>query len=129
VTSRIAVITIDAREPRRIADFWAAVLGWRVVEEDHQGVSIAPADSSWPTIDVVQVPEGKAVKNRIHLDLRADGSSAPEEVDRLLRLGARRSDVGQGPDVSWTVLADPEGNEFCILSRTVQDVVAESSAG
>ncbi len=128
MTSRIAVITIDAREPRKVAAFWAAVLGWRVVEEDHQGVSIAPADSSWPTIDVVPVPEGKAVKNRLHLDLRADGSSAQEEVGRLLGLGARRADVGQGPDVSWTVLQDPEGNEFCILSRSVQDVAAESSA-
>ena len=129
MTSRIAVITIDAREPRRIADFWAAVLGWRVVEEDHEGVvSIAPSDSSWPTIDVVPVPDGKAAKNRLHFDLRADGSTAEEEVARLVGLGARRADVGQGPDVSWTVLADPEGNEFCVLSRSVQDVSAESSA-
>ena len=127
MTSRIAVITIDAREPRMVADFWAAVLGWSVVEEDPEGVSIAPADSSWPTIDVVLVPEGKAVKNRLHLDIRADGSSAQEEVARLLGLGARRADVGQGPDVSWTVLQDPEGNEFCILSRSVQDVSAESA--
>jgi hypothetical protein len=126
MSSRIAVIAIDALEPRRLADFWIAVLGWRIVEEDHEVVSIAPADASWPTIDIVSVPERKAVKNRLHLDLRADGSSAEEEVARLLSLGARRADVGQGPDVSWTVLADPEGNEFCILSRSVQDVAAES---
>ena len=92
-----------------------------------QIVSIAPSDASWPTIDVVQVPEGKAVKNRLHLDLRADGSTAQEEVDRLLSLGARRADVGQGSDVTWTVLAKPEGNEFCVLSRSVQDVLSESS--
>ena len=121
------MITIDAHEPRTVAEFWASALGWRVVEEEDQIVSIAPSDASWPTIDVVQVPEGKTVKNRLHLDLRADGSTAQEEVDRLLSLGARRADVGQGADVTWTVLADPEGNEFCVLLRSVQDVVTASS--
>jgi hypothetical protein len=127
MTSRIAAITIDAREPRTVAEFWASALGWRVVEEEDQIISIAPSDASWPTIDVIQVPEGKTVKNRLHLDLRADRSTAQEEVDRLLSLGARRADVGQGSDVTWTVLADPEGNEFCVLSRSVQDVLSESS--
>ncbi len=122
MTSRIAVIAIDALDPRLIAEFWAAVLGWRIVEEDADVVTIAPADSAWPAIDVVKVPERKGVKNRLHLDLRADGTTAEEEVERLLAMGARPADVGQGPDVSWTVLADPEGNEFCILSRSVQDV-------
>lgn len=69
-----------------------------------------------------QVPEGKSIKNRLHLDLRADGSSTEDELQRLLDLGARRVDVGQGPEVSWVVLADPEGNEFCLLSRTVQEM-------
>ena len=68
------------------------------------------------------MPEGKTVKNRLHFDLRADGVSTTEELERLLALGARRRDVGQGPDVSWVVLGDPEGNEFCLLSRSVQDV-------
>jgi catechol 2,3-dioxygenase-like lactoylglutathione lyase family enzyme len=122
MTSRIAVITIDALEPRRIADFWAAVLGWRIVEDTDEGVGIAPADATWPTIDVVPVPEHKTVKNRFHLDLRADGSTQEQEVARLLALGARHADVGQSADASWIVLADPEGNEFCILSRSVQDV-------
>jgi catechol 2,3-dioxygenase-like lactoylglutathione lyase family enzyme len=122
MTSRIAVVTVDAAQPRAIADFWVAVLGWRVVEEEDGGVSIAPPDGAWPSIDFVPVPEDKTVKNRLHFDLRADGSTAEEEVARLESLGARRVDVGQGPDVSWTVLADPEGNEFCVLSRSVQDV-------
>jgi predicted enzyme related to lactoylglutathione lyase len=122
VTSRIAVIAIDALEPRRVAAFWADVLGWRIVEEGADGVSIAPADAAWPTIDVVPVPEHKGVKNRLHLDLRPDATTAPEEVARVLALGARHVDVGQQPDSTWTVLADPEGNEFCILSRSVQDV-------
>jgi hypothetical protein len=122
MTSRIATIVIDALDPRHIADFWIAVLGWTVLEEGDGIVTIGPADAAWPTIDVVPVPERKTVKNRLHLDLRADGSTAAEEVDRLIALGARRADVGQDPDSTWVVLADPEGNEFCILSRTVQDV-------
>ncbi|MDQ6851607.1 MAG: VOC family protein [Actinomycetota bacterium] len=120
--SRIAVIAIDAVRPRLVADFWCKVLGWRVVDEDEGVISIAAADGGWPTIDVLGVVEPKAVKNRLHLDLRADGVAAPDEVERLLSLGACRVQVGQGPDVSWVVLADPQGNEFCVLSRSVQDV-------
>lgn len=121
MTSRIATIAIDALEPRTVADFWCAVLGWQVLEEESDAVSIGPADGSWPTIDVFRVPEGKTVKNRLHLDLRADGATRDEELERLLGLGARRTDVGQGADVSWVVLADPEGNEFCLLLRTVDE--------
>jgi hypothetical protein len=97
-----------------------------VIEETEEGISIAPPDRAWPVIDVVVVPEDetKTIKNRLHLDLRADGVSTAAELDRLLELGARRVDVGQGPDVSWVVLADPQGNEFCLLSRTVQDMQA-----
>jgi predicted enzyme related to lactoylglutathione lyase len=120
--SKLAVIAIDANRPQVVADFWCAVLGWHVVEADGEVISIAPRDGAWPSIDVIQVPEGKTVKNRLHFDLRADGVSTAEELERLLALGARRVDVGQGPDVSWVVLGDPEGNEFCLLSRTVQDV-------
>jgi predicted enzyme related to lactoylglutathione lyase len=125
MTSRIAVIAIDAIEPRPVAEFWAAVLGWQIAGEDADGISIAPTDAAWPTIDVCKVPERKGIKNRLHLDLRADGTTAEEEVKRLLAMGARPVDVGQGSDASWTVLADPEGNEFCVLSRSVQDL-AES---
>ena len=123
--SQLAVITIDAVRPRVVADFWCAVLGWHVVEEDSGIISIAPQDKTWPSIDVVAVPEGKTVKNRLHFDLRADGVSTAEELERLFALGARRTDVGQGPDVSWVVLGDPEGNEFCLLSRSVQDVTRQ----
>lgn len=125
MSSKLAVIAIDAIRPRAVADFWCAVLGWRIVEEDSDIISIAPQDQSWPSIDVIAVPEGKSVKNRLHFDLRADGVSTAEELERLLGLGARRMDVGQGPDVSWVVLGDPEDNEFCLLSRSVQDVEAQ----
>lgn len=122
MSSKLAVIAIDAIRPRVVADFWCAVLGWRIVEEDSDIISIAPQDQSWPSIDVIAVPESKTVKNRLHFDLRADGVSTAEELERLLALGARRVDVGQGADVSWVVLGDPEGNEFCLLSRSVQDL-------
>lgn len=120
--SRIAVVVIDALQPQLIADFWCDVLGWQVVEQDAEVISIAPAGGAWPTIDVVAVPERKSGKNRLHLDLRADRVATAQELERLLGLGARRVDVGQQPDVSWVVLGDPEGNEFCLLSRSVQDV-------
>ena len=125
MSSQLAVIAIDATRPRVVADFWCAVLNWHIVEEDSDIISIAPHDRSWPSIDVIAVPEGKTVKNRLHFDLRADGVSTAEELERLLALGARPVDVGQGPDVSWVVLGDPEGNEFCLLSRSVQDVEAQ----
>jgi predicted enzyme related to lactoylglutathione lyase len=122
MSSRIAVISIDAAQPRLVADFWRRVLGWQVIEEDGSVISIAAQDGSWPTIDVVAVPEKKTVKNRLHFDVRADGISTADELERLLSLGARRTDVGQGADATWVVLSDPEGNEFCLLSRSVEEV-------
>jgi predicted enzyme related to lactoylglutathione lyase len=121
MTSQISVVAIDALQPRVVADFWCAVLGWHILDEEDYGIGIGPADGAWPAIDVLKVPERKAVKNRLHFDLRAADSSTEQELDRLLALGAKRVDVGQGPDVSWVVLADPEGNEFCLLSRTVAE--------
>lgn len=93
-----------------------------MLEASEAGVSIAPPDRDWPTIDLVPVPERKTVKNRLHLDLRADGIGTEEELERLLNLGARRMNVGQSPDVSWVVLADPEGNEFCLLASNIQGI-------
>jgi len=122
MSSRIAAITIDAVRPRVVADFWCNVLGWQVVEEDDGVIGIAAADGSWPSIDVAPVPENKTVKNRLHLDLRADGMPTGDELERLLGLGARRVDVGQGSDATWLVLSDPEGNEFCLLPHAVQEV-------
>ena len=122
MSSCIAVIAFDAGQPSVVARFWCAVLGWQVSEVGDGVVSIGPADGSSPSIDFCPVPEPKTVKNRLHLDLRADRSSQAQELERLLALGARRIDVGQAPDVTWIVLADPEGNEFCLLLRTVQEL-------
>ncbi len=126
MTSTISALAVDAHDPRRVAEFWAAALGWEIVEEGDDGVRIAPANRAVLPIDFLPVPDAKTVKNRLHLDLRADGGSQAEEVERLLGLGATRADVGQGPDVTWVVLADPEGNEFCVLSRSVQELAAEA---
>jgi len=122
MSSQIANIVIDAVQPRVVADFWCSVLGWQVLEVEDGVISIGAPDGSWPMVDLAPVPDGKTVKNRLHLDLRADGVATAYELERLLALGARRVDVGQAPDVTWVVLADPEGNEFCLLPRTVQEV-------
>lgn len=124
VTSQFAALAVDCADPQILSTFWCEALGWDVIDSDETGFSIASPDGSGPTIDLISVPERKTAKNRLHIDLRADGCTTDEELDRLLRLGAVRVDVGQGPDVSWVVLADPEGNEFCLLSRTVQEVMA-----
>jgi len=129
MSSRIAAIAIDAVQPPTVAEFWCGVLGWEVLEVDVDGDytihTIGPSDTVSPRIDVLGVPEGKSVKNRLHLDLQADDASTETELQRLFELGARRVDVGQDTDVSWVVLADPEGNEFCLLSHTVEEEHAE----
>lgn len=124
MTSRLANLHLDATDPTRVAEFWCAVLDWEILDtyEDVGLVEIGPADGRWPGIDIMRVPEPKTVKNRLHIDVRADGSSTADELERLLSLGATRVEVGQDEDVSWVVLADPEGNEFCLLGRSVQDL-------
>lgn len=107
-------LTIDCRDPRLMADFWCGALDYRSIEADEEEAEIKPNDASGPTLLFQSVPEGKSVKNRLHLDLRSSGSMA-EEVTRMEALGAtpiRRVDEGGS---FWTVMADPEGNEFCVL--------------
>jgi catechol 2,3-dioxygenase-like lactoylglutathione lyase family enzyme len=120
MATRLVHIVIDANDPARLARFWAAALGWEVADEEAGEVDVWPAGFSYPEpaalpLVFVPVPEPKTTANRVHLDL-ASGSLEQQraEVRRLLALGATRADVGQG-DVPWTVLADPEGNEFCVL--------------
>jgi predicted enzyme related to lactoylglutathione lyase len=122
MTSRLTNICIDASDPASLASFWCAVLGWEIAEASEDGVSIAPADRAWPVIDLLPVRDAKRHKNRVHLDLRADGCGTDEELERLLGLGATPVDVGQFPEVPWVVLSDPEGNEFCLLAAAVQDL-------
>jgi catechol-2,3-dioxygenase len=114
VTSKLTEVLIDCADAERLAAFWCAVLDWEVIERSEGDVEIGDGTSK-PTIVFELVPERKSVKNRIHLDLKAVDGDQAAEVERIIVLGAERVDVGQG-DVSWVVLADPEGNEFCVLA-------------
>ncbi|MEU4251495.1 VOC family protein [Amycolatopsis sp. NPDC026612] len=117
MSTRLVNLVIDAARPEVLADFWAALLGWHVDVEQPGEVDVrAPESDGWDLdLVFVPVPEPKEVKNRIHLDL-ASSTLAHQAtlVARALELGGRRVDVGQGA-VPWVVLADPEGNEFCVL--------------
>lgn len=119
-------IVIDCGEPRLVADFWGQVLGWSV--QEHRGVLWMSGSGDWRDLSLVfvLVPDGKSAKNRIHLDVSPVGCSRDEEVTRLRALGAEPVDVGQG-DAPWVVLADPEGNEFCVLGRRAD--AGSSSSG
>ena len=118
MTLRIGEISLDCSDPERAAQFWCAALGYRITDRDETGVAIA-GSSSAPTILLITSSEPKTSKNRLHFDLcPLDGSTRDDEVDRLLALGATAVDIGQG-DSSWKVLADPCGNEFCVMRTTL----------
>ena len=125
---RIQSTAIDARDPAALGRFWADVLGWRITEEEPDEVALeppagSPEDGVVPDLLFLAVPEEKAGKNRLHLDLRPEDQAA--EVARIEALGATRVDIGQGPDVTWVVLADPEGNEFCVLRALTPEELAD----
>lgn len=105
-------VTVAAIDAGALGRWWANALGWVVVDDDDVVFEIRPAPDEIPGILFLQTPEAKDQKNRLHLDFRPDHQE--REVERLLALGATRVDIGQG-DVPWVVLADPEGNEFCVL--------------
>lgn len=116
-------IVIDAHDLPGLARFWAAVLGWQVVSEREREVIVGPdRDAAWG-LCFMPVTEPKRVKNRLHFDLNADSAEDRlAEIERIIELGATRVDIGQTGDESWTVLADPEGNEFCVV-RPKRDLV------
>ena len=105
-------VNVDAADPAGLGRWWADLLGWVVVDDSDEVFEIRPSEDELPGLLFAPVPEAKEIKNRLHLDFRPDDQAA--EVQRFLDAGARRVDVGQG-DAPWVVLADPEGNEFCIL--------------
>ena len=116
----------DCEDAPSLAQFWAEALDFKLLEEDDpEEIIVVPRSGGGPRLIFLQVPEGKTVKNRLHLDLRPDDQDA--EVERLLGLGARKVDIGQG-DVSWVVMADPEGNEFCVLRALNDEDRAEREA-
>lgn len=105
-------VVVAAQDTVRLGRWWREALGWVVVNDDPNEFEIRPAADRFPGLLFLKVDEPKQVKNRLHLDFRPDDQQA--EVVRLTALGASPVDIGQG-DVSWVVLADPEGNEFCVL--------------
>ena len=114
---RIGALVVDCRDPGRVARFWAEALGWVISQDEDTEWVVEPPEGTREDCVVadllfIKVPEPKAVKNRLHLDLRPDDQAA--EVARLEELGAHRVDVGQEDDAVWIVMADPEGNEFCV---------------
>ncbi|WP_405659840.1 VOC family protein [Streptomyces sp. NBC_01166] len=124
MTSRFTELVFDCHDPQRLAAFWCEVLDFTVLDRSEGKVEIG----SWeptveavrggqmtPTLVFIKVPEGKTVKNRLHLDVSPIDAGTDDEVARLLSLGATTVDVGQGPARNWTVMADPEGNEFDVL--------------
>jgi hypothetical protein len=125
MTSKFTELVIDCADPNGLARFWRSVLAYEVQDEDEGivtiGSPVAPEGENHlgpvpPTLTFTHVPEGKTVKNRLHIDVNPTDREQDEEVRRLLDLGARHADVGQTGDESWVTLADPEGNEFCVLA-------------
>jgi predicted enzyme related to lactoylglutathione lyase len=130
---RLYTVVIDARDPRALGEFWAEALGWQILAEDDdqddEEVIVGANEQAYPGLCILRVREPKAIKNRLHLDLVPDDVDDKEaEIERLISLSATRVDIGQGADVSWVVLADPEGNEFCVL-RPHQSLVDSRSRG
>lgn len=123
----IQCFNLDTRDPDRIASFWEAALGWRRTYDTPDEVVLepplgSPQDGVAPDLLFLRVPEDKVVKNRWHLDLRPRDQA--QEVARLTALGATEINVGQGEDASWVVMADPDGNEFCILRAFTAEELA-----
>jgi catechol 2,3-dioxygenase-like lactoylglutathione lyase family enzyme len=120
MASRFTELVIDCRDPETVAGFWQEVLGCPTVERGSDDMPYVSISGGGAPVELVfvPVPETKEVKNRVHIDVNASDRDQAEEVERLLALGARHTDVGQG-DASWVVLADPEGNVFCVLRSRV----------
>jgi catechol 2,3-dioxygenase-like lactoylglutathione lyase family enzyme len=119
---RIQCLCFDTADPAKLAAFWESALGWRRTHDEEDQVVLEPPagsreDGIAPDLLFLKVPEGREAvtrtKNKLHPDLRPEDQAA--EVARLEALGARRVDIGQGDDVSWVVMADLDGNEFCVL--------------
>jgi catechol 2,3-dioxygenase-like lactoylglutathione lyase family enzyme len=124
MANRITTVVVDCLDSDRLAAFWCAVLGYEVVERSDEGwVEIGPPGQPEkgpvPTLLFQTVSDPTPGKNRLHLDVNATDRDQDAELERLLGLGATRADVGQTGEETWHVLADPEGNEFCLLRSRV----------
>ena len=119
MAAKFTELCIDCADPRALARFWSEVLGYEIDDDDDEdAVEIKSRDGYGPTLLFLRVPESKTVKNRLHIDVNPVDRDQAAEVERVIALGARRVDIGQG-EQTWVVLADPEGNEFCVLRSRV----------
>jgi catechol 2,3-dioxygenase-like lactoylglutathione lyase family enzyme len=115
---RLSELVLSCRDPELLARFWCEVLDFVVLDREEGSIEIGPREGfggPQPTIILSQEDEPEPRKSRLHIDVNATDREQHAELDRLLALGARRADVGQTGEESWHVLADPEGNEFCLL--------------
>jgi hypothetical protein len=112
---RLHHILVDDHDLPGPARFWTQVLGWEVLSERENEIVIGTDENAPAGMCFMPVTDPKTVKNRVHLDLTSSAANRDQEIYRLLALGARRADIGQTDAESWTVLADPEGNEFCVV--------------
>ena len=123
---RFTELVVDSRDPEALAAFWSAVLGYRELSRDEDGaIEIGPEEGFGgvaPTLVFAPVPEPTPGKVRLHIDLSPTDRDQDAELDRLVQLGATRAEVGQTGEESWHVLADPEGNAFCLLRTRVDQV-------
>ncbi|TVT45087.1 VOC family protein [Amycolatopsis rhizosphaerae] len=118
MASRISELVIPSLDPQRLAAFWCEVLGFIVLDTDDGAVEIGPQEGFGglqPTLCLIPTTEPKVGQLRLHFDVNATDRDQDAELERLLKLGARPADIGQTGEESWHVLADPEGNEFCLL--------------
>jgi len=126
VACRITELVLDAHDPDLLARFWCTVLGYVELDRVDGSIEIGPPEAGFggpqPTIVFDRTDEPKSGKLRLHIDINATDRDQEAELDRLLAAGARRADIGQTGNESWHVLADPEGNEFCLLRRQVPAV-------
>ncbi|MEU8777028.1 VOC family protein [Streptomyces sp. NPDC048606] len=119
---RISELVLDCVDPEGLAAFWSEVLGWvELGREDDGSIEIGPPDAGFggpqPTLVFLPGTDPRPPKLRLHLDVNPTDRDQDAELERLLALGARRADIGQTGSEAWHVLADPEGNEFCLLRR------------
>ena len=113
---RMTELVLDCRDPHGLARFWSQVLDYRIVDEDEDTAEIAPPEGTPSPVTLLfsRSDDPKKDKLRLHIDVSATDRSQDEELARLLQIGARQIDIGQG-EQTWYVLADPEGHEFCLL--------------
>ncbi len=116
MTSQLIALCFDANDPLRLARFWSGVLGWEMTDDPHDGVTLLPGDDTGFRIRFVYTEELKSGQNQMHFDLTSTSLEDQQQtVARSLGLGARHIDIGQRPEEGHVVLADPEGNEFCVI--------------